>query len=322
MLLLASATTPAQRPANNRPPAEQPAATVSQSRNLSFPPKRVYSYKGKIETTYHKFQGVTAVQLSYVPLPPANLRESRHNMELRAIFSFRGQTLTAIPQQMMFLIRSEVDNRYALVKSYRWLFTELRDLTFLVDGEPLRVGTMEHKGEVTDDGLVESLSIYIPTAAFLQIVNAKELEMQVGVYEMKLGDMQLDALRDFTSRMNPLNKFAPDEVTNIPPEDKPAPKLEYVNAKLIDRPLPAYPAIGKAARASGKVQVEVRVDEKGDVISATAVSGHAMLRQAAEAAAKGAKFSPAAVSGQATKTSATLTYEFVCDAKFRVCEGK
>ncbi len=51
--------------------------------------------------------------------------------------------------------------------------------------------------------------------------------------------------------------------------------------KAIDLPKPAYPSAARAVRASGAVNVQVMVDENGNVISATAISGHPLLRQAA-----------------------------------------
>lgn len=83
-----------------------------------------------------------------------------------------------------------------------------------------------------------------------------------------------------------------------------------MNDKAISLPTPAYPAIAKQAKASGKVVVQVLVDEKGNVVSALPVSGHPLLRAAAAAAARGAKFPPKTVAGKAVKVSGTLTYDF------------
>jgi protein TonB len=44
--------------------------------------------------------------------------------------------------------------------------------------------------------------------------------------------------------------------------------------------------------ASGQVAVQVVVDERGNVVSAKAVSGHPLLRQAAETAARQSKMMP------------------------------
>jgi TonB family protein len=84
-----------------------------------------------------------------------------------------------------------------------------------------------------------------------------------------------------------------------------------LNGKAVSKPPPAYPPIAKAARASGTVTVQVLVDESGRVISASAVSGHPLLQQAAVAAARQARFSPTLLSGQPVKVSGVVTYNFV-----------
>ena len=83
-----------------------------------------------------------------------------------------------------------------------------------------------------------------------------------------------------------------------------------LNGKAISKPAPPYPAVAKAARASGVVVVQITVDENGRVISASAVSGHPLLRQAAQQAAHQARFSPTLLSGQPVKVTGTITYNF------------
>ena len=84
-----------------------------------------------------------------------------------------------------------------------------------------------------------------------------------------------------------------------------------LNGKAISKPQPAYPAIAKAAKASGTVTVQVLVDESGNVVSASAVSGHPLLKASAVAAARQAKFSPTKLSGQPVKVTGVITYNFV-----------
>ncbi len=84
-----------------------------------------------------------------------------------------------------------------------------------------------------------------------------------------------------------------------------------LNSKAISKPQPPYPAIAKAAKASGTVIVEVVVDETGKVIIANAKSGHPLLRPAAVAAAKAARFTPTILAGKPVKVSGVITYNFV-----------
>jgi periplasmic protein TonB len=101
-----------------------------------------------------------------------------------------------------------------------------------------------------------------------------------------------------------------------PPKPTPTPRRAPIsggvlNGKAISLPKPPYPAIAKAARASGTVTVQVTIDESGKVISARAVGGHPLLQQAAVQAAYGARFSPTQLSGQPVKVTGVITYNFV-----------
>ena len=84
-----------------------------------------------------------------------------------------------------------------------------------------------------------------------------------------------------------------------------------LNGKAIRLVQPSYPAIARAAHVSGRVTVQVLVDENGNVVSASAVSGHPLLQGSAVAAARASKFSPTMLSGQPVKVSGVIIYNFV-----------
>ena len=86
-----------------------------------------------------------------------------------------------------------------------------------------------------------------------------------------------------------------------------------LDGKAVSKPAPPYPPIAKAARASGTVAVRVLVDESGKVVSASAVTGHPLLQQAAVAAARQARFSPTLKDGEPVKVQGILTYNFVLE---------
>jgi protein TonB len=100
-----------------------------------------------------------------------------------------------------------------------------------------------------------------------------------------------------------------------PPEAKPTPRAPIsggvLNGKAISLPKPGYPPIAKAAHASGTVVVQVLIDENGSVVSASAVSGHPLLINAAVTAARQARFSPTKLSGQPVKVTGVIQYNFV-----------
>ena len=84
-----------------------------------------------------------------------------------------------------------------------------------------------------------------------------------------------------------------------------------LNGKAITLPRPEYPAVAKAAKASGNVTVEITIDEEGNVISARSVSGHPLLQSAAVTAARQARFTPTKLSGQPVKVNGVLVYTFI-----------
>lgn len=104
-----------------------------------------------------------------------------------------------------------------------------------------------------------------------------------------------------------------------PPPPPPAPKPAVpkkisggvLNGKATSLPKPPYPAAARAVRASGAVNVQVTISESGSVVSASAVSGHPLLRQAAEQAARGARFAPTLLSGQPVSVTGVIVYNFV-----------
>ncbi len=102
-----------------------------------------------------------------------------------------------------------------------------------------------------------------------------------------------------------------------PPKPKPTPKPVpkrisggVVNGKAISLPKPPYPPAARAVRASGAVRVNVVIGKNGRVISASAGSGHPLLRAAAVSAARRARFQPTRLSGQAVEVSGVIVYNF------------
>lgn len=101
-----------------------------------------------------------------------------------------------------------------------------------------------------------------------------------------------------------------------PPVVKPAPKrslvqtMGVINGRATSLPMPAIPATAKVANVAGTVSVQVLVDENGNVISASAVSGNQLLRASSEAAARRAKFNATTVDGTPVKVSGVINYNF------------
>ena len=84
-----------------------------------------------------------------------------------------------------------------------------------------------------------------------------------------------------------------------------------VNAKAVYLAKPVFPMGAREAGAEGAVRVEITIDEEGNVISAAAVSGHQLLKAAAEDAARRTIFRITRdAGGNPVKTSGILVYNF------------
>ncbi len=101
--------------------------------------------------------------------------------------------------------------------------------------------------------------------------------------------------------------YAQDNATN---SQKPISK-GVVNGSAISLPKPTYPASALAIGVSGAVSVQVIINEEGIVESATAVSGHPLLRKSSIEAARQSKFKPFKLQGQPIKVSGVIVYNFV-----------
>jgi protein TonB len=84
-----------------------------------------------------------------------------------------------------------------------------------------------------------------------------------------------------------------------------------LNSEALYLPKPNYPPIARQIRLQGTVTVQVMIDEKGNVISAKALSGHQLLTHEAQRAALQARFSPTKIGDQPVKVSGVITYNFV-----------
>ena len=100
-----------------------------------------------------------------------------------------------------------------------------------------------------------------------------------------------------------------------PPPLPPGPNVPVINGgilngKAVSKPAPEYPAIARAARASGTVVVRITVDKSGRVSEAEAESGHPLLQQAAASAVRQWRFTPTLLSGQPVRVTGKVTVNF------------
>ena len=83
--------------------------------------------------------------------------------------------------------------------------------------------------------------------------------------------------------------------------------------KAVSKPPAIYPPAARALGITDTIVVRVLVDEDGKVLTAEATGGHALLREAAEEAARAARFRPTLLAGQPVRVSGDITYNFVLD---------
>lgn len=120
------------------------------------------------------------------------------------------------------------------------------------------------------------------------------------------------------SGSEPTGEATAIETTKVPepPPAKAAPKHPptiskgVVNGEAKSLPKPPYPAIAKAIGLTGDVNVQILIDERGNVVSARAINGHPYLKPGAEQAAKNARFAPTLLSGEPVKVTGVIVYRF------------
>lgn len=85
---------------------------------------------------------------------------------------------------------------------------------------------------------------------------------------------------------------------------------EALRQAAIDLPQPQYPEAARLLRAEGIVEVQILVDEKGEVTKANALSGDVLFTELAAEAARKAKFSRAKLSPDPAKIYGVINYTF------------
>jgi TonB family protein len=108
----------------------------------------------------------------------------------------------------------------------------------------------------------------------------------------------------------------PSETLKPTPTKTPTPSPANVNVGVMNSRAsslakPTYPPAAKQMGASGQVVVQISVDENGNVLSARAISGHALLRNSAESAARQSRFNPVKIDDRPVRANGTLVYNFI-----------
>ena len=124
------------------------------------------------------------------------------------------------------------------------------------------------------------------------------------------------SIRGVPGGTGPGSVVVPDTDPPPPLEIKPEiPKVirmstGVLRGNAISLPQPNYPSIAKQIKLQGSVNVQILIDEMGNVVSAEAISGHPILIPEAKKAALRARFTPTKLSGQPVKVSGVIIYKF------------
>jgi len=102
----------------------------------------------------------------------------------------------------------------------------------------------------------------------------------------------------------PLSALAPAALAPV------SPAKTVRDPKMISSTRPVYPATARQSNIQGSGTVSVSIDENGKVVSAKALNGPLLLRQAAVDSVKGWKYSPGLVDGKPAPSQVTVGVEF------------
>lgn len=80
---------------------------------------------------------------------------------------------------------------------------------------------------------------------------------------------------------------------------------------IVSKVEPEFPAIAKQLNLSGRVEVDLHVDESGQVEKVDVVSGNPILAGAATSAAKRWKFQPFEADGKPAKAVVRIAFSFM-----------
>jgi TonB family protein len=169
---------------------------------------------------------------------------------------------------------------------------------------PMRLGAL-----TTPEG--RRASVYLPevkTTSRLVMGNILRSELPKEIANDGLLAPSFDAVPPPLPPARPSAQASNGSSRPIGVEERSLGAVEWGDA--ITKVQPRYPPAAKRMNASGTVEVKITVSEFGRVIEAKAISGHPLLREAAEDAARQWVFKPATLKGSAMVTQQILTFVF------------
>lgn len=99
-------------------------------------------------------------------------------------------------------------------------------------------------------------------------------------------------------------------VVSAPPKGPTRISQGVANGMVIDRVMPVYPPIARAAGVQGTVVLEATISGSGTIRNLRVISGNAMLQQAAIDAVSRWRYRPYLLNGQPVEVETTINVEF------------
>lgn len=169
------------------------ASVISQT-NYSIPEKRTFKHPPFstnlsadyfLEEKYDKFKDITSVNIIL------KLNQHYSNLSIGAFFLYKGSQVETPSHLTLRFVSNSKD----------WKYLRNSKIIFLVDGKRIDLGEMKRDGRVGSGYVLEFLTKIISTDTFLEIINGSDVEGKLFTTEFKLTEEQLEAFRDFASRM-------------------------------------------------------------------------------------------------------------------------
>jgi TonB family protein len=148
------------------------------------------------------------------------------------------------------------------------------------------------------------------TVFSLPIQSTPKLQVQTGTIQDAVKEIKNDRSLGSSSETDP-----PTPPPLQLPKENPISKKEstlknVLQGEAITRVQPRYPVKARMYNAAGEVRVQVDISETGRVTSARAISGHPLLRDAAEIAARKWIFKPTTIDSVPVTTRIVLNFDF------------
>jgi hypothetical protein len=160
-------------------------AVLSRADGQSMP---VDSTDQQIERRYDRFKDQTTVSLKSLLL--RQIARPREELSLSVEATYKSQQ-PARPKEMRLIFDSVAEH---------YLYYDKAEALFIVDGKRIDAGAAGMMNALPSPNLVKvTLALTLPFDTFVEIANAKGVELKLGPTELRLSEKDIASLRAFAS---------------------------------------------------------------------------------------------------------------------------